>query len=468
LDAVTNRESARVSTGGQRSRQEVEPRTNYLAGRLLKDFGDGRAGLGGLVTAVNRQLNSPELQALLHHRGTVAGVDGYYFLDSSREWVVNGRIVMSEVAGSPESIEHLQLEPQRYYQRPETPEVRFDPTRRSLHGWTGDVNINRNRNTWNVNAAVWAVSPGFESGDLGFHFNGDVWGAHVTASWSQIRPDRFTRDRYIRVARFYTWNYGSAKLSDGAMSFAGMTLLNYWSLNGRVGLFRPSLDDRLTRGGPPALSPASGFAGLNLDSDYRKRFVLHLNGGRDWSDSGGGGSDGGISIEWKPSPRLSLSTGPSYSVSVNNSQYVTEVDDPQAATTYSKRYVFARLQQKQLSIDTRVNILFSPKASLQVFMQPLAVVGDYLDFKSLARPRTFDFDPYDLDFDPDFNFKSLRLNAIFRWEWRLGSTLYIAWTQQRQDLSDPGQFRFGRDLGHIFTGPADNVFMIKLSRWFSR
>jgi hypothetical protein len=132
--------------------------------------------------------------------------------------------------------------------------------------------------------------------------------------------------------------------------------------------------------------------------------------------------------------------------------------------------VFGRLQQKQLSIDTRVNVLFSPKASLQVYMQPLVVVGDYMDFKSLARPRTFDFDRYTpaLPFDPDFNFKSLRVNAIFRCEWRLGSIFYIAWTQQRQDLSNPGRFQPGRDVGRVFTSPADNIFLVKISRWFSR
>ena len=27
-------------------------------------------------------------------------------------------------------------------------------------------------------------------------------------------------------------------------------------------------------------------------------------------------------------------------------------------------------------------------------MQPLIVVGDYMDFKSLAAPKTFDFEPY--------------------------------------------------------------------------
>lgn len=132
--------------------------------------------------------------------------------------------------------------------------------------------------------------------------------------------------------------------------------------------------------------------------------------------------------------------------------------------------MFGRLEQSQLSVDTRVNVLFGPRTSLQVYMQPLVVVGNYLDFRALARPRTFTFDKYSatLPSDPDFNFKSLRINAIFRWEWRLGSTLYIAWTQQRQDFANPGQFQAGRDLRRVFTAPGDNILMAKITYWFNR
>jgi hypothetical protein len=253
------------------------------------------------------------------------------------------------------------------------------------------------------------------------------------------------------------------------MSFANLTFLNYWNMGGNIGSFRKVQDDRLTRGGPPALELPSGFTSFYLNSDSRKNVVVHFNGGRSWSDTGGGGGDGGFSVEWKSSSRLTVSSGPSYSHNINVAQYVTTIADPAATATHGKRYVFARLQQKQLSMDTRVNMLFTPKASLQVFMQPLAVVGDYLDFKSLAAPKTFNFDSYpNVPFNPDFNFKSLRVNAIFRWEWRLGSTLYVAWTQQRQDLRDPGQFQLGRDLARVFTGPADNIFLVKISRWFGR
>jgi hypothetical protein len=69
---------------------------------------------------------------------------------------------------------------------------------------------------------------------------------------------------------------------------------------------------------------------------------------------------------------------------------------------------------------------------------------------------------------PDFNYKSLRVNAVFRWEWRLGSTLYAVWTQQREDTASSGEFRLGRDLRSMTGAPSDNVFMVKLAYWVSR
>jgi hypothetical protein len=395
LEALTEREYASAEMAGQRSRTEVEPLTNYFAGRLLKEFNDGHSGVGAIVTSVNRQFRDPALKDLLRWAWpTSRGSMVIIFSIPRRSGWLTGSWFSATLQETPPRSSGCSFAPQRYFQRTETPEVSFDPNRTSMRGWSGDINLNRNQGAWSVNTALWAASPGFESDDLGFHFNGDVWGNHVAFSWKQIKPDRFTRDRNITVAKFYVWDYGNAKVGDGAMSFANLTFNKYWNMGGNIGLFRKVQDDRLTRGGPPSLELPNGFTNMYLNSDSRKRIVLHFNGGRSWSDSGGGSGDGSFSVEWKPSPRVNLSTGPSYSHNINAAQYVTTVDDAAAVATHGKRYVFARLQQKQLSMDTRVNMLFTPKASLQVFMQPLVVVGDYVDFKSLTAPKTFSFDPY--------------------------------------------------------------------------
>jgi hypothetical protein len=100
-------------------------------------------------------------------------------------------------------------------------------------------------------------------------------------------------------------------------------------------------------------------------------------------------------------------------------------------------------------------------------------VGSSLSHDPLARTYTVDPDAlgpssaFTFD-DPDFNFKSLSVNAIFRWEFRPGSTMYAVWTQQRQDDGFPGDFRAGRDLARLFSASADDVFLVKLTYWIGR
>jgi hypothetical protein len=70
--------------------------------------------------------------------------------------------------------------------------------------------------------------------------------------------------------------------------------------------------------------------------------------------------------------------------------------------------------------------------------------------------------------NPDFNVRSLRGNAVLRWEYRPGSTLFFVWQQQRRGSEPFGDFSLGRDAGAIFQQPADNVFVVKATYWLGR
>ena len=67
--------------------------------------------------------------------------------------------------------------------------------------------------------------------------------------------------------------------------------------------------------------------------------------------------------------------------------------------------------------------------------------------------------------DRDFNSRSLIGNAVLRWEYRPGSTIFLVWQRQQRGRIGDGSFDFGRDLGALFDAPADNVFMIKVNYW---
>jgi len=70
--------------------------------------------------------------------------------------------------------------------------------------------------------------------------------------------------------------------------------------------------------------------------------------------------------------------------------------------------------------------------------------------------------------NPDFRDRSLRSNAVLRWEYRPGSTLFVVWTQARfAELPDPA-FDAGRYLGHeMFRDRPTNVLLVKVNYWLS-
>jgi hypothetical protein len=364
-----------------------------------------------------------------------------------------------------------------------------------MRGWTGSINLNRQVGDVTVNAAIWGLSPGFESNDLGFQTGGDGAGMHQVILWRKTTPERHMRSRNVWFGKWYTWNFGRKLTGDGWNSSAYFQFLNYWSASLGLGASKTVRDDRLTRGGPASLIPAGRFFNFNVNSDSRKKvsFGTFYNMGQ--NDPHAWNISAGVNVNYKPVPTITISTGPGFDRSRSNAQYVTTQTDSTATRTYGNRYVFSEIDQFDTNLTTRVNWVLSPYMSLAVFAQPFISVGRYWDFKELAQPGTFSFfrygheigqisyDPAATQYtvnpdnsnqaqlftfgDPNFNFKSLKVNAIFRWEWRLGSTLYLVWTENRQDNSNPGYFSASHDVSHLFAHPND-VFLVRLAYWFSK
>jgi hypothetical protein len=484
LEAVTGRERAQWADGAVRGRQEVEPLSNYFVLRAHRDR--ARAGYGALMTAVNRDLGDPLLAAQIASSAYVAGLDGYLFLDPARDWVVSGRVAGSHVAGQREAIEGLQLASARYFQRPDRPELRLDPTRTALGGWTGSVNVNRQSGAVRVNAAAWATSPGFESNDLGFNPRSDRWGGHVAVDVRKPEPDGLTRFRALTVAKSYAYNFDGDKQADALNAFGRVVFRNYW--NGGVnGSFRwRALDDRQTRGGPSMSTGEAWNGGVWLESDDRKPVVGRVEAFHFRNEYGSRQWEGEAVAELRPSSALTVAIGPALMRASRVAQWVSSVEDAALPSDLAGHHVFAGFEQTEIALTARVNWIFSPRLSLQLYAQPLVSRGAYAGFKELDRARSFDFLVYGPDqiaYDegaslytvdpgrgasgpftfenPDFNFKSLRLNTVLRWEWRPGSALYAVWTQARENSMNPGRSNLESDLDDLFASPSTNVFEVK-------
>jgi hypothetical protein len=67
--------------------------------------------------------------------------------------------------------------------------------------------------------------------------------------------------------------------------------------------------------------------------------------------------------------------------------------------------------------------------------------------------------------DQDFNVRSLVGNAVLRWEYRPGSTIFLVWQRQQAWRTATGDFDFGRDLDALLGAPADDRFILKVNYW---
>ncbi|HEV7838418.1 MAG TPA: DUF5916 domain-containing protein, partial [Gemmatimonadaceae bacterium] len=89
LDAITAREEARFRDATGDHRAVVEPRANYVVGRLKRDLNEGNTTIGIAATATNRQLDDPALEPLFRKASYVAGFDwnhSWY----NRRWAFDG------------------------------------------------------------------------------------------------------------------------------------------------------------------------------------------------------------------------------------------------------------------------------------------------------------------------------------------------------------------------------------------
>jgi hypothetical protein len=301
------------------------------------------------------------------------------------------------------------------------------------------------------------------------------------------------RNIMILAGPFRNYDFAGNKIWDGLLaSFQGQ-FINYWDFNLMCAYNPRSISNNLTRGGPLAERLAGYQIDLSLSTDGRKAVVLEWEGSVYRTPGDGQEFTGGMEVRWKPGTNFNLSIEPQYSTYSSQIQWVTKAADPTMTATYGSRYVFGRIDEKMLSSEIRLNWIFDPRLSLQVYLQPYIAVGKYDRFKELARAKSYAYNVYGdgnstvgsadgiytVDPDgpdgpaaafafgnPDFNMKSLRGTIVLRWEYRPGSLVYLVWTQNRADYANPGDFQFHRDFRDLMNAPGDNIFLVKFSyRW---
>lgn len=478
LAALTAKEQARTMiTGpglpGQPGRQivdkmTVEPLASYAVARARRELRAGQTFIGAVLTAVRRDLDGDLARRELHKTALAGGFD-FSHEWANRTWALTGDIAGSRVEGSAAAIAETQQRSNHYFQRPDADHLDFDSTRTSLGGYSMNMTLAKQGGEhWRGDISGALTSPGYETNDLGFSYRTDRRDIQANLSYVQNRPGKHLRNWSIngfsRAEHNFDWE---RLLSFAGVGFSARTL-GYWNLNAFAQTFFPALDDRLTRGGPLAKRPGWTSLGVFVASDGRKPFSGALLVGGDRYQYGGWSYTAQVSAVVRTSSRWNLTVGPNFNRRHSTAQFVASTPDTSYKPTFGRRYIFAPLDQTELALVTRLNYTFTPRLSLETFMQPLISSGDYSAAKQLRAARTYDFVPYTAEApNLDFNIRSLRGNAVLRWEWRPRSTLYLAWQQSRSDYAPVGDFSLGRDRRALFGAAPDNIFLVKVNYWLN-
>jgi hypothetical protein len=443
----------------------------------------GYNGLGLMTTLVQRRFDGSGLNDLLNEQSLMTGLDGWHFLDRKKVWVLSGWAAMSRVAGTESRMIALQRSSRHYLQRPDARNLGVDSSATSLSGYGARVWLNKQEGSLISNSAIGLMNPKFDVSDMGFQSYADVITAHSGLQYHFTKPNRVSREAWVAGVVFDSRNFDGDRTGAGYWQGNTVTFANDYGLNTEWMYVPPTVNNRRTRGGPLMAEPPGTYWAVNFNTAGRKRLVYTLSANRTYTPAAGHTDYYSVfpAVEWKPVSNFSIQVGPNVQRAVENAQYVRRVAAPGEvpAGFGNLRYVFARMDQTTVAADIRLNVSFSTNLTLQTYIQPLISAARYTDFKELARAGSYEFIHYGASYDPvtgrvtpaggtqfaladpSFNYKSLRGNAVLRWEYRPGSVLYFVWTQQRTDEENVGDLRFGPSTRRLFDAQAEDIFLVK-------
>ena len=490
LTALTDEEYASYKTDDSTAiaRQRVQPRTSSGVLRLQQELLGNGSLVGVTATHLRRFLkDDPTLSARLSEQALSGGLD-WYLRTNDGLHSLSGYWGASRVTGDSLAIGRLQLSPAHYFQRPDVSHVDFDAGREALTGWAGALSLDREGGRhwrWSVNAS--AESPGFELNDLGQLTSADDINSGVHLTWEENESRGLFR-RYTLWNNYLAgWNFGGTPTDRHMESGFWGQLPNYWTVEAGYDRGMSAFSNSLSRGGatlgeagwhyarasvgsPELLRPNHAGAGVNVTWGEDRRLDL----------------SGWFFGRFRPSTSWEFRLNPSVSRSWNPTQYLITL--PTSLTNLNEDLtLFSRLDYREVRVATRWRYTLNPRLRLEYYAEPFMASLRFDDPGRPAGPRSQHIRRYKsedhLQRGPNgewliqeeagvvawqqnnAEYASWRSTCVIRWDWRLGSTFYLVWQQDRENFIERADPDRTPDPLAGLSRAGDNLIAIKFSAW---
>jgi len=490
LTAVTGRESARTydTTTKTFGRTVVAPPAGWGVLRLQQEFGASKSVVGVTLTTVHRDVDS--LLAPNYTRHAYAGGADWVLRWDRGAYELRGWLGFSHLRGDSSDINRVQRSAVHYFQRPDARYLTYDSLRTTFTGSVADLWFRKTKGNWLYDLEYGWESPAYDPNDVGRLGNADGRFGFAGLRYRQTKPRAWFQNYNASLSVSTEYDFGGDRQFLGGELFGEVVLKNFLDLSSYVDYTPRGFDHSATRGGPTMATPAFWNWVVRLASKFgaKNSWVGRVYYGQGELGAQTYRLSGEISI--RPSSRFQFSATPNYLRAIDPRQYVTTFTGGGPAATYGSRYVFAQIDQSTFLMQLRANYTIGPDLTLELYGEPFAASGRYYGLGELAAARTFNLRQYGTggttiardgagDYtitdnggadtlriaNPDFNILSFRSNAVLRWEWRPGSTLYLVWAQNRFGYQPTARLVGFGDLVDSFGARGDNFFAVKVSYW---
>jgi len=521
LASITKEETGQAHFTDRNETTEfvAQPMVQSGVFRLEQEFRGGDTQVGGITTAMNRRLPDDGSLDGLTDEAFTFGTDFEHNWGgvNDRRWGLSGFWSGSFVRGEEEAIIDIQTNSQHFFERPDAVGLAVDSSATSLFGYQWRLEFGRQSGEhWTWTTWMNEVKPNFAANDLGFNTDGERVNVGGFLRYQEITPGSLFQEWSARVfvdqefrheltknffdGDAWTRAHQASRFSIGS----NFEFHNNWTYEVEFDAEPRTLSATKTRGGPLMAQPSEFSFSTELGTDPRKIVSLEPEfsysfRGRDAGDQ----FEAELDLVVRPTPQWEVSLEPTFSRSTEEDQFVTSLSDPDFGQTFGERHIFARLEQNQFSLNTRVQAAITPDLSVQVFAQPLISANDFSRFKQLQRPASFDLREFEegravrqnggircqggetcvadgerfidlpansgADFsfsEQDFNLRSLVGQVVLRWEYLSGSELFFVWREDRATRARTGEFNFGDDVGDLFGTASADRFTIKVKHFF--
>ena len=486
LNSVTLEEYADARFPGETKTKKipVAPLTNYFTARLKKELNEGQTIFGGAVSSVNRFFNDTLTPAIVPGSSQTGGLDFVHYWNK-RTYYIEAKAVGSIMTGDPEAILEKQMAHNHRFQRSDADHIEIDSSATNLKGHGGQFGIAKKGGNLNFDIFWQYRTPGLNLNEMGYMSDADIISGTSDISYEMNKPNKLFLNYTVGLVQNVGWTFGKENsLNRTSLSFSSR-FKNLWELSLKSIINYSVLDTRALWGGPALRTDFSQDFSYNLGTNTAKDLSGSIEVRHGYSNDRIGESFGFEGrIKWLPVKRIKLSMSASYTGSKNSQQYIETITN-----SNSKDYLVGLIDRKIVNMVFRSDIYITPELSFRYYGSPYYSIGEYSEFKKVDDAGSFEiknrFEKLDVRYseendsysyningneitfqDPNFSFLQFRSSFVFRWEYKLGSTLYFIWSNGKT-IWQNSDYTIGSMANDLFNKPGENVFMIKLNYWFS-